>query len=116
MMAKGSRNPTTHFCNTRTFSLGFIAVLEIIFLWFDCRGWTRRQNRRGLGTRARASRGHLVWLLLKSDRSSSGYKIHSSFPVKFWFQNADLLYNVSFDSFVVICFTSDWVSGLAVDQ
>lgn len=53
------------------------------FLWFDCRGWTRRQNRRGLGTRARASRGHLVWLLLKSDRSSSGNKIHSSFPVKF---------------------------------
>ncbi|CAM6024852.1 unnamed protein product [Sphagnum balticum] len=30
MMAKGCRNPTTHFCNTRTFSLGFIAVLEPI--------------------------------------------------------------------------------------
>jgi hypothetical protein len=47
---------------------------------------------------------------------SSGNKIHSSFPVKCWFQNADLLYNVSFDSSVIICSTSDWVSGLAADQ
>lgn len=76
MMAKRSRDPTTHFCSKIRFFLGFIAILEIFSGLIVIGGRGGKS-----GGEWEPHLAHLVWLLLKSHCSSSGNRsVYSACP------------------------------------